>query len=148
MYQGCCWTQRNVMIWKPKLMRIWVSTENNRGPEIRPDGGRRATRSFHAGLRLTDEENGQKIREKEIHEHEIWACCETYCLVTVTPLLLTGKDNDEDDSDVNEEELEVSKVTEYLRNKDSRQHRSGVHCTVQWTAPQVVLIMQAAIRTE
>lgn len=54
LYQGCCLTQRNVQIWKPKQMRIWVSTENSRGPEIRPDGGRRDTSSFHAGFRLTD----------------------------------------------------------------------------------------------
>lgn len=65
VYQGCCRTQRNVMVWKPKQMRIWVSTENNRGPEIRPDGGRRATSSFHAGLRLTDEESGQKVVRKQ-----------------------------------------------------------------------------------
>lgn len=48
------------MVWKPKQMRIWVSTENSRGPEIRPDGGRRDTSSFHAGLRLTKEKQGQK----------------------------------------------------------------------------------------
>lgn len=43
------------MVWKPKQMRICVSTENSRGPEIRPDGGRRDTSSFHAGFRLTEE---------------------------------------------------------------------------------------------
>lgn len=59
VYHGCCRTQRNVTVWKPKQMRIWVSTENIRGPEIRPDGGRRDTSSFHAGFRLTEEEQGQ-----------------------------------------------------------------------------------------
>lgn len=59
-YHGCCWTQRNAKIWKPKQMRIWVSTENSRGPEIRPDGGRRETSSFHAGFRLTEERRAQK----------------------------------------------------------------------------------------
>lgn len=43
------------MVWKPKQMRIWVSTEKSRGPEIRPDGGRRGTSSFHAGFKLTEE---------------------------------------------------------------------------------------------
>lgn len=36
-------------------MRIWVSTENSRGPEISPDGGRRDTSSFQAGFKLTEE---------------------------------------------------------------------------------------------
>lgn len=63
-YQGCCRTQRNVTVWKPKQMRIWVSTENSRGPEIRPDGGRRDTSSFHAGFRLTEEEQGGKDGQK------------------------------------------------------------------------------------
>lgn len=58
--QGCCWTQMNVVVWKPKQMRIWVSTENSRGPEIRPDGGRHGTSSFHAGLRLTEKEKDEK----------------------------------------------------------------------------------------
>lgn len=61
-YQGCCRTHRNVMVWKPKQMRIWVSTENSRGPEIRPDGGRRGTSSFHAGFRLTEEERGEIMK--------------------------------------------------------------------------------------
>lgn len=56
VYHGCCLTQRNVKVWKPKQMRIWVSTENSRGPEIRPEGGRRDTSSFHAGFRLTEQE--------------------------------------------------------------------------------------------
>lgn len=60
VYHGCCRTQRNVTVWKPKQVRIWVSTENSRGPEIRPDGGRRDTSSFHAGFRLTEEEQGQR----------------------------------------------------------------------------------------
>ena len=41
-----------------------------------------------------------------------------HSLIIVTPLLLTGKDNKEDDGNINEEELEVSKVTEDLINKD------------------------------
>lgn len=71
VYHDCCWTQRNVKIWKPKQMRIWVSTENSKGPEIRPDGGRRDTSSFHAGFRLTKEKEEWKKtmilknREKE-----------------------------------------------------------------------------------
>lgn len=60
VYHGCCRTQRNVTVWKPKQVRIWVSTENSRGPEIRPDGGRHGTSSFHAGFRLTEEEQGQR----------------------------------------------------------------------------------------
>lgn len=60
VYQGCCWTQMNVMVWKPRQIKIWVSTENSRGPEIKPDGGRRGTSSFHAGLRLTDKGNIQE----------------------------------------------------------------------------------------
>lgn len=64
VYQGCCRTQRNVMVWKPKQMRIWVSTENSRGPEIRPDGGRRDTNSFHAGFRLTEEEKEEEEEER------------------------------------------------------------------------------------
>lgn len=59
-YHGCCWTQRNAKIWKPKQMRIWVSTENSRGPEIRPDGGRQDTSSFHAGFKLTEEKREWK----------------------------------------------------------------------------------------
>lgn len=62
VYQGCCWTQRNVTVWKAKQMRIWVSTENNRGPEIRPDGGRRDTSSFHAGFRLTEKDKAQDVK--------------------------------------------------------------------------------------
>lgn len=54
-YQGCCWTQKNAIIWKPRQMRIWVNTENNRDPEMRPDGGRRGTSSDQAGFRLTEE---------------------------------------------------------------------------------------------
>lgn len=41
-------------------------------------------------------------------------------LFFVTFLLLTGEDNKEDDGNIYEEELEVSKVTEDLRKKNSR----------------------------
>lgn len=60
VYQGCCLTKRKVKIWKPKQMRIWVSTESNKGAEIRPDGGRHDTRSFHAAFRLTKEHRETK----------------------------------------------------------------------------------------
>lgn len=61
VYQGCSLTQRNAMVWKPKQMRIWVSTEKSKGPEIRPEGGRRDTNSFHAGFRLTEDKQKQAI---------------------------------------------------------------------------------------
>lgn len=123
VYHGCCRTQRNVTVWKPKQVRIWVSTENSRGPEIRPDGGRRGTSSFHAGFRLTEEEQGQremmkmgrkqtlKVRRKIVKK----------MLYHTFIFTLTGKDNKEDDGDIDEEELEVSKVTEDLRNKSTVQ---------------------------
>lgn len=40
----------------------------------------------------------------------------------VTFLTLTGEDNEEDDGNIDEEELEVSKVTEDLRTKSNRKH--------------------------
>lgn len=77
VYHGCCLTQRNVKVWKPKQMRIWVSTENSRGPEIRPEGGRRDTSSFHAGFRLTEQEQvGRKNTDllKRRHNHSKKRC--------------------------------------------------------------------------
>lgn len=65
VYQGCCWTQRNVKIWKPKQMRIWVSTESSKGTEMRPDGGRHDTSSFHAGFRLTEEDQEIVVGSEE-----------------------------------------------------------------------------------
>lgn len=65
-YHGCCWTQRKAKIWKPKQMRIWVSTENSRGPEMRPDGGRRDTSSFHAGFKLTEEKRESKKKNQPL----------------------------------------------------------------------------------
>jgi len=56
--QGCCLTQRNPNVWKTRQMMIWDKTEHRSGPEIRPDGGLRATSSFQAGFRLT--EKGKK----------------------------------------------------------------------------------------
>lgn len=61
MYQGCSLTQKKVNIWKPKQMRICVITDSSKGAEIRPDGGRLETSSFHAAFRLT-----AKGRETEI----------------------------------------------------------------------------------
>lgn len=72
VYQDCCRTQRNVMVWKPKQMRIWVSTEKSRGPEIRPDGGRRDTSSFQAGFRLTEEVRWEKTRRCKKIRHYRW----------------------------------------------------------------------------
>lgn len=40
---------------------------------------------------------------------------------------LTGKDNKEDDGNIDEEELEVSKVTEDLRNKSTVQRLNWKH---------------------
>lgn len=57
--QGCCLTQRNPTVWKTRQMMIWDKTEHRSGPEIRPDGGLRATSSFQAGFRLTAK--GKKI---------------------------------------------------------------------------------------
>lgn len=37
--------------------------------------------------------------------------------MSFTPSILTGKDDEEDDGNVNEEKLEISKVTEDLRAK-------------------------------
>lgn len=115
------------MVWKPKQMRIWVSTENSRGPEIRPDGGRRDTNSFHAGLRLTKEKRRKqtlRVREKsrKIKRWERKSVTRNHSknLFFVTFLLLTGEDYKEDDGNIYEKELEVSKVTEDLRKKNSR----------------------------
>lgn len=109
-------------------MRIWVSTENSRGPEIRPDGGRRDTSSFQAGFKLTEEKgerkktmilkNGKGTRGLvgcEKHGGSRSKNARQLCFHT-----LTGEDNEENDCDVDEEELEVPKVTEDLNNK-SRQ---------------------------
>lgn len=98
-------------------MRIWVSTENSRGPEIRPDGGRRDTSSFHAGFRLTEEGAGWRVFRK-IKAWDI--TCWKIPIIYVTFPVLTGKDNEEDDGNVNEEELEVSKVTKNLREKKNQ----------------------------
>ena len=126
-YHGCFWTHRNVTVWKPKQMRICVSTENNRDPEISPDGGRRGTSSFHAGFRLTEKDKGQEVKtqvkKSKCGTHNLGVIY-IACIYIVTPLLLTGKDNKEDDGDIDEEELEVSQVTEDLKNKDNRQFRS------------------------
>lgn len=65
-------------------------------------------------------------------------------LIIVTFLILTGKDNKEDDGNVNEEELEVSEVTEDLKNKNNRQHRSETSSFI----PQLLLIEGPALRTE
>lgn len=46
-------THRKPRTWKPRQMRIWDRTEKRRAPEMRPEGGRWATSSFHAGFRLT-----------------------------------------------------------------------------------------------
>lgn len=60
-YQGCSRTKKNATAWKPKQMRIWVSTENSKGAEIKPEGGRRGTNSFHAGFKLTKrKKNGKR----------------------------------------------------------------------------------------
>lgn len=53
VYQCCCLTQKKVNIWKPKEMRICVITDVSKGAEIRPEGGRQETKSFHAAFRLT-----------------------------------------------------------------------------------------------
>jgi len=53
-YQLCCCTKRKAKTWKTRQVRIWVRTEQSSGPEIRLDGGRRHTSSFHDGFRLTD----------------------------------------------------------------------------------------------
>lgn len=54
-YQLCCRTKRKARTWKTRQVRIWVRTEQSSGPEIRLDGGRRHTSSFHAGFRLTED---------------------------------------------------------------------------------------------
>ncbi len=71
----------------------------------------------------------------------------TYHLIFVIFLILTGKDNKKDDGNVNEEELEVSKVTEDLRDKNKGQHRSETHVDFS-LIPQLLLIVEAALRTE
>lgn len=76
VYQACFWTQTNVMIWKPKQMRIWVNTENSKGPEMRPDGGRRGTRSFHAGFRLTEKQTKRQVCTQTGHWC-LWRTCNT-----------------------------------------------------------------------
>lgn len=55
-----------------------------------------------------------------------------YQIIFVTFLILTGKDNKENDGNIDEEELEVSKVTEDLRNKNSRQPRSDTLWIFHW----------------
>lgn len=71
VYQGCCLTKRKVKIWKPKQMRICVITDSSKGAEIRPDGGRQETNSFHAAFRLTAKgTNGIKQR-KMLIEHNV-----------------------------------------------------------------------------
>lgn len=56
--------------------------------------------------------------------------------------VLTGEDNKEDDGDINEEELEISKVTEDLRNKNNR---SGTVCLINSSA---TIDVEAALHTE
>lgn len=63
----------------------------------------------------------------------------------VTFLTLTGKDNEEDDGNIDEEELEVSKVTEDLRNQSNRKHSPHQkHSHI----PLLLFIAGAALRTE
>lgn len=57
-YQLCCCTKTKARTWKPRHVRIWVRTEQSRGPEMRLDGGWCLTSTFHAGFRLT--EDGKK----------------------------------------------------------------------------------------
>lgn len=59
-YQLCCRTNRKARTWKTKQVMIWVRTEHSKGPEIRLEGGRRHTSSFHAGFRLTKHKNKLK----------------------------------------------------------------------------------------
>lgn len=58
-YQLCCCTKRKATTWKTRQVRIWARTEKSSGAEIRLDGGRRRTSSFHAGFRLTDDREEQ-----------------------------------------------------------------------------------------
>lgn len=112
VYQGCCLTKRKVKIWKPKQMRICVITDSSKGAEIRPDGGRQETNSFHAAFRLTAK--GTKQR-KSLIEHNLRGENEIFTIVLFTDTL-TGKNNEEDNGNINKEELKVSKVAEDLRN--------------------------------
>lgn len=104
-------------------MRIWERTEQSSWPEIRLDGGRRCTSSVHAAFRLT--EGGKKQQSCNI----LCCCC---CFYSSVGFLLTGEDNSEDDGDVNEEELEVSQITENLLNisKVTEQQRNQKKTTI------------------
>lgn len=68
-YQLCCRTQTKARTWKARQVRIWVRTEQSRGPEMRLDGGRRHTSSSHAGFRLT--EDAKKPCKPLINDHFI-----------------------------------------------------------------------------
>lgn len=64
-YQSNFWIKRKLTIWKPRQMRIWVRTEKRRGTETRPEGGLRATSSFHAEFKLTRSGWGKR-KKREI----------------------------------------------------------------------------------
>lgn len=64
VYQVCCLTQKKVKIWKPKQMRICVITDISKGAEMRPDGGRQETNSFHAAFRLTAKRH-DRVKQKK-----------------------------------------------------------------------------------
>lgn len=64
VYQGCCLTHKKVKVWKPKEMRICVITDISKGAEMRPDGGRQETKSFHAAFRLTANRHNRVKRTK------------------------------------------------------------------------------------
>lgn len=76
-YQDCCLTQKNPKVWKARQMMIWDNTEHRSGPEIRPDGGLRATSSVQAGFRLT----AKRTKNKQ-HIESLWfsrAILFTFC---------------------------------------------------------------------
>lgn len=65
VYQGCSLTHKKVTIWKPKQMRICVITDISKGAEMRPDGGRQETNSFHAAFRLTAKRHDKEKQKKK-----------------------------------------------------------------------------------
>lgn len=109
-------------------MRICVITDVSKGAEMRPDGGRQETSSFHAAFRLTAKRHSRvKQKGKKGEYKRIWG--EKKEIFTTVMFTLTGKNNEEDDGNVNEEELKVSKVAEDLKNNSSK----GTKWDMQYT---------------
>lgn len=76
-YQLCCFTRRKDRTWKKRQVRIWVRTEKSSGPDMRLDGGRRHTSSFHAGFRLTghrDTGRSESVTAEGSHRQYLNTC--------------------------------------------------------------------------